>query len=509
MDSVLTTVFFILYLALLLLYALTRTGRRMSVSEFLSGPRDPAPYILPVSSLGTDVGFWLTAILPAVALSSANGSVYAMLLAVSLLGALVVLWFVFAKRLYIYGEILGKPETVTDFLTLRLKTATRIPRVYFGAVCTVFSFLCGVAALIFVARILSVLLSWDYTVCIAVAGFSLLLYLLAAGALSVYNIGFLQGLLFLLSAVLFVTFLLIDRTPDPGFSEQLSHSFQLLPPSSGTEGTQPAFFEILRYLTLGFCLTGTPSVLMKFLRVKERRSLKKHAVTTLFLFAVGAVGMLLICADLSAVSGQIDGGFASLAQLTGLLKIPFLRAFFCTALTLGLLGGVAVHLGTAFSELVRNIEPIFLKNPQRLTVRSLRVQAAVFLFCAGIVAALSQKDPTDLFLFAASCLTVVILPAVTFLLYRKDISALAVVTSSASGLLVTVLYRALVTDLFPLPELLPGLFVSFGCLALFGLSRKKASETVTNEYERMDLLARSTGDLYYHNPELNEDNINW
>ena len=158
---------------------------------------------------------------------------------------------------------------------------------------------------------------------------------------------------------------------------------------------------------------------------------------------------------------------------------------------------------------MRNIEPIFLKNPQRLTVRSLRVQAAVFLFCAGIVAALSQKDPADLFLFAASCLTVVILPAVTFLLYRKDISALAVVTSSASGLLVTVLYRALVTDLFPLPELLPGLFVSFGCLALFGLSRKKANETVTNEYERMDLLARSTGDLYYHNPELNEDNINW
>lgn len=507
MDSVLTTVFFILYLALLLLYAITRVGRKTSTSEFLFGSKDPARYLLPISSLGTDIGFWLIAILPTVAFSSANGSMYAMLLALSLLCTLVVLWFVFSKRLYLYGEILGKPETVTDFLARRLKANNNTPRVYFGAVCTVFSFLCGVAALLFVSRFLSALFSWDATVCLTLASFSILLYILASGALSVHNIGFFQGLLFLLSAVLFVTFLLIDRTPDPAFSDQLVHSFGILTKVPDAEAAPLSFFEILRFLVLGFCLAGTPSVLMRLLQTKERRSLKKTAVPTLFLFAIGAAGMLLICSTPTAHAEQ--PGASPLMPLTELLTSPLLCSFFSTALTLGLLGGAAIHLSVAFSELVQNLEPILLKNAQRLTVRSLRIQAALLLFCANLVAGLSQKDPTDLFLFASSCLTVTILPTITVLLYRKNVSALAAVTSSASGLLAAVLYRGLLAEWLPLPELLPGLLVSFGCFALFGFSHKKANETVANEYDRMELLARSNGDLYYNNPDLNEDNINW
>lgn len=332
-SEVIVFVIYLIFMLAIGVYFFFKQKNGGEKTYFLGG-RAMGVWVTALSAGASDMSAWVLMGLPTSIYALGLGQCW---IAIGLIIGYALSWAFEASRLRSFSVVADDSITIPQFLTNRFKSSSRALQV----ICAIV-FLC--AYTIYAASsvkacgtLFNTVIGMNSTVAMYLAAIIIISYTFLGGFSAVCWTDFFQGLLILgamMMAPIFAVFMLnfssMEALPD--------HYFNMF----------SSWKDIINGLAWGLGYFGMPHIIIRFMSIKDQKSIKKSAI-----IGVSWTGTLLLFAALVGIIGRMFLGFDEQVNSNSLVFIAMVRKIFPGLLSGLLLSAVlAASMSTADSQLL-------------------------------------------------------------------------------------------------------------------------------------------------------------
>lgn len=427
------------YLVLLITIGIWATARSKSAVDFYLGGRSLGPIVAAISYSASASSAWT--------LLGVSGAAYVLGISVVWIAAgsftgMLVTWFWIGPRLIAYSRE-RKQITLTDFLADDTTGAARRGIVIVASVIIIFSFIFYVAAQFQGAgTTFASSFGLSMTSSILLGAFVIMLYTLLGGFWAVCVTDTVQGTLMAVTALLLPLVAVSAAGGLHGFVAGLvaTSSAAQLSWSAGNSGLV-ALGMILGGLSIGFGTYGQPHLLVRFMALRDEKSLRQARVITIVWYLVVFSGMCLLGLVGHVLYPAIDNPEAILFLFTDRLFHPVLGAILLAAVLSAIMSTADSQLLVAASAIAHDLG-LGRKYPRRIVLIS-RLTIFVLVVLSVTVAIYLPEKIFSRVLFAWIALGSAFGPTVFMRLARVRLRPAGVLLSIISGFTLAVIFYSM------------------------------------------------------------------
>lgn len=479
--------------AIMLLQAFVWYKKTTTAKVYISSDRKTSISAAVVSAQMTATAVPLFLILPQAAVSD-GGLIKGIIIGISVVAGTVATYLLTAERLRIYSEITGDSRTVPSYISARFKDSTGWLRAFSASLTTVFMILLAAYTISSAADIVSTTFGVSKASSALMVTVGSVVFLYLGGISASIFADRLRSLIVFGTVIAVFGFILIEFI----VGENDHSSVRLIPEMLRSQSvTAENVFSCIG-IALG-CL-GFPSVIKRFLLIKERKPAKRHCLQSIVWCMVCSAGVLfIIYIALSEPSvttfmqdflGSLEGEGHVLifnAVIDSLLFVSMLLVL------MAITDGAILSATATFSADIFNAS-LTHETDEKKRLFANKITVVVIGFAAFLLAlgeeTMPIMEPDFIWATMGSCFG----PVILFSLYCRRLTSRGAVASMTSGLLVVLIWKFILSSLggiFGLYEIIPGFAISTVVLYVVSyLDRQKPTPRMLNEFGRMRELVK-------------------
>ena len=480
---ILAGIYVIMILQAFLWYKKTATAK-----VYISSDRKTSTSAAVVSAQMTATAVPLFLILPQTAVTD-GGLVKGLMIGISVIAGTVATYLLTAERLRIYSEITGDSRTVPAYISARFKDSTGWLRAFSASLTTVFMVLLASYTISTAADIASLIFGVNKVSAALVIAVGSVAFLYLGGiSASIFADRF-RSLVVLGTVIAVFVFIFVELI----IGDNDHSSVRQIPDVLRSQSISSESFVSCIGVALG-CL-GFPSVIKRFLLIKERKPSKRFCLPSIIWCVVCASGVLFIIyialsePSVATFMNNFLGGLEGNEQLllfNSVIDSLLLVSMF--VLLMAITDGAILAAAATFSADIFNAA-LTHETDEKKQLASNRITVVVTGFAAFLLAlgeeTMPIMEPDFIWATMGSCFG----PVILFSLYCKRLTSRGAVASMTSGLLVVLIWKFILSSLggiFSLYEIIPGFVISTVVLYVVSyLDRQKPTPRMLNEFGRM------------------------
>ncbi|MCR5731587.1 MAG: sodium/proline symporter [Sphaerochaetaceae bacterium] len=329
-------VVFIIYLIFMIAIGVYFFFKQKNGGEktYFLGGREMGVWVTALSAGASDMSAWVLMGLPTSIYALGLGQCW---IAIGLILGYALSWAFEAARLRSFSVVADDSITIPQFLTNRFKSSSRALQVICAVVFICAYTIYAASSVKACGTLFNTVIGMNPTVAMYLAAIIIISYTFLGGFSAVCWTDFFQGLLILgamMMAPIFAVFMLdfANIDPLPGNYFDMFSSWK----------------DIINGLAWGLGYFGMPHIIIRFMSIKDQKSIKKSAI-----IGVTWTGTLLLFAALVGIIGRVFLGFDEQINSNSLVFIAMVRKIFPGILSGLLLSAVlAASMSTADSQLL-------------------------------------------------------------------------------------------------------------------------------------------------------------
>ena len=307
---------FIGYLAIMLAIGFYFSNKSKNMNEYFLAGRGLNSWVTAMSAQASDMSGWLLMGLPGAAYATGMGNYW---IAIGLAIGTILNWAFVAKPLRRFTEAAGDSITIPQYLQNRFKTDSPIVRLVCAVVIFIFFLVYTVSAFVSGGYLFQVVFDIDTSnemftkIAVIASALIIIAYTLMGGFNAVAWTDFIQGLLMFI-AIIALPIALI-RNIDNFSLDMINETQKIVAEGENAAGFASLFENrsgnaIISDLAWALGYFGMPHILVRFMAIKDAKSIKKSAIIAIVwvLISLGAAVLIGILGRL-----YLDGQGINLA----------------------------------------------------------------------------------------------------------------------------------------------------------------------------------------------------
>ena len=307
---------FIGYLAIMLAIGFYFSNKSKNMNEYFLAGRGLNSWVTAMSAQASDMSGWLLMGLPGAAYATGMGNYW---IAIGLAIGTILNWAFVAKPLRRFTEAVGDSITIPQYLQNRFKTDSPIVRLVCAVVIFIFFLVYTVSAFVSGGYLFQVVFDIDTSnemftkIAVIASALIIIAYTLMGGFNAVAWTDFIQGLLMFI-AIIALPIALI-RNIDNFSLDMINETQKIVAEGENAAGFASLFENrsgnaIISDLAWALGYFGMPHILVRFMAIKDAKSIKKSAIIAIVwvLISLGAAVLIGILGRL-----YLDGQGINLA----------------------------------------------------------------------------------------------------------------------------------------------------------------------------------------------------
>jgi len=475
-DTLVTTLTFIAYFALVLVIGWYAFRRTANLSDFILGGRRLGSGTAALSAGASDMSGWLLLGLPGFAYAAGLQSLW---FAGGLLLGTWLNWLLLAKRLRAFSAAYGDALTLPEFLANRFGDDKGWLQVISAFFILLFFLVYTASGLVAGGKLFESVFGLPYLWAVTAGASAILLYTAVGGFLAVSWTDVLQGLL-MAAALVAVPLMAFGDAGGlgAGLARIEAVNPNLFDPFTGADGADGAALGLIGILSLaawGLGYFGQPHILARFQAIGS-----VAAVGRARLIAVAWVAVTLTGAVLAGLSGILvldtplvgDDREKVFIELVNLLFHPLIAGICLAAI-------LAAIMSTADSQLLVS-SSVFTQDLYRTRLRRAAGPRELVAMGRGSVVVLTglafimALDPRTLILdlvgYAWAGFGAAFGPVVILSLYWPRMTRRSALAGIITGGITVVVWKQLEGGLFDVYEIIPGFLLSLAAIRIASLT---------------------------------------
>ncbi len=335
---------FIGYLLFVLCIGFYFYKKSNNISDYMLGSRGMNPYVTALSAQASDMSGWLLMGLPGALYLVGMSEVW---LGVGLALGSYISWLIIAKRLRNYTYVSGDSITLPEFFENRFKDNRGVLRFVSSVITLVFFTFYVASGFIAGGNVFSAIFpGLDFQLGMFICAAVIIAYTFMGGFMAVCWTDFFQGMLMIV-AILIVP--LAAMSSIGGVGETVAAAAEVSPnflnPFVTADGSAISFTSFISNMAWGLGYLGMPHILVRYMAVKDPRSIKisRRIATSWIVVAlggavlVGVIGRVYLGDVLAASSAEAETIFMKMSfnlfpsVIAGILLSAILAAVMSTA----------------------------------------------------------------------------------------------------------------------------------------------------------------------------------
>lgn len=394
---------FILYLAMMLGIGFYFSNKSKKTSDYFLGGRKLGSWVTAMSAQASDMSGWLLMGLPGAAYATGMGNYW---IAIGLAVGTILNWIFVAKPLRRFTEVCGDSITIPQYLQNRFKTSSPVVRMVCAAVIFIFFLVYTTSAFVSGGKLFQVVFNIDpnnatYTkAAVIISALIIITYTFFGGFSAVAWTDFIQGLLMVITIVA-LPIAMVSATPN--FTWDLAMNTEKIGVAdtggymSMTSGM--SFVEIISNLAWAFGYFGMPHILVRFMAIKDTKSVKKSGIIAVVwvLISLSAAVLVGILGRVYLDSqGQIlDTASQELIFITTVKKLfpSFLGGIFLSAVLASIMSTADSQLLVTASAVVNDFYSIVAKK--EASEKKMMWISRIAVMTVAVIACILAINPND------------------------------------------------------------------------------------------------------------------
>ncbi len=491
---------FLIYLAVMLGIGFYFSNKSKKMSDYFLAGRKLGSWVTAMSAQASDMSGWLLMGLPGAAYATGLGNYW---IAIGLAIGTILNWAFVAKPLRRFTEVCGDSITIPQYLQNRFKADSPLIRVVCALVIFIFFLVYTTSAFVSGGKLFQVVFNIDPAnetyrqAAVVISALIIIIYTFMGGFSAVAWTDFIQGLLMFITIVA-LPIALVSSTPN--FSlDMLDNTAKIVEEGADSSGymsmtSNMSGVDIISNLAWAFGYFGMPHILVRFMAIKDTKSVKKSAV-----IAIVWVLISLSAAVLVGVLGRtyLDSQGITLAssdqelifiKTVKMLFPSFLGGIFLSAVLASIMSTADSQLLVTASAVVNDFYKVIVKK--EASEKKLMWISRISVIVISVIACILALNPNDSIMGIVSNawagFGAAFGPAILFSLYWKRLTlkgtAAGIIGGAATVLLWEYILPAGITG--GLYSIIPGCIVSVLLTVIVSLIDKEPSKEITDMFEK-------------------------
>lgn len=498
---------FLLYLTLMLGIGFYFSNKSKKMSDYFLADRKLGSWVTAMSAQASDMSGWLLMGLPGAAYATGMGNYW---IAIGLAAGTILNWIFVAKPLRRFTEVCGDSITIPQYLQNRFKTSSPLVRMVCAAVIFIFFLVYTTSAFVSGGKLFQVVFNVDpnnaaYSkAAVVLSALIIVTYTFFGGFSAVAWTDFIQGLLMVITIVA-LPIALVANTHDFSW-DMAANTAKIVGEGADASGYMSmthgmSAVEIISNLAWAFGYFGMPHILVRFMAIKDTKSVKKSGI-----IAVVWVLISLTAAVLVGILGRVyldshgevlDAASMELIFITTVKKLfpSFLGGIFLSAVLASIMSTADSQLLVTASAVVNDFYTIVAKKDA--SEKKLMWISRIAVMAVSVIACVLALNPNDSIMGIVSNawagFGAAFGPAILLSLYWKRLTLKGTVAGIIGGAGTVLIWEYLLPNIAPaaasLYSIVPGVLISVILTVTVSLADKAPSEEVS---EMFDLAKQDT-----------------
>ncbi len=489
---------FIVYLALMLGIGFYFSNKSKKMSDYFLAGRQLNSWVTAMSAQASDMSGWLLMGLPGAAYATGMGNYW---IAIGLAIGTILNWAFVAKPLRSFTEAAGDSITIPQYLQNRFKTNSPIVRLVCALVIFIFFLVYTTSAFVSGGKLFQVVFNIDssntaYTkAAVIISALIIIAYTFMGGFNAVAWTDFVQGLLMVM-AIVALPIALISSTSNFSW-DMVAETAKIVGDGGDASGyaslvSGRSFNSIISDLAWALGYFGMPHILVRFMAIKDAKSVKKSAIIAI-VWVIISLGAAVLIGVLGRVYLDSIGVSLSAAEQE-LIFIDVVKRLFPGAIAGIFLSAVlASIMSTADSQLlvtasavVNDFYKVIVKKEASDKKLMWISRGAVML--VSVIACILALDPKDSIMGIVSNawagFGAAFGPAILFSLYWKRLTLKGTVAGIIGGASAVIIWEYVLHWSGYLYSIVPGFVISIILTVAVSLIDKEPSDEVKALFDK-------------------------
>lgn len=492
---------FLIYLCMMLGIGFYFSNKSKKTSDYFLGGRKLGSWVTAMSAQASDMSGWLLMGLPGAAYATGMGNYW---IAIGLAVGTILNWIFVAKPLRRFTEVCGDSITIPQYLQNRFKTSSPVVRMVCAAVIFIFFLVYTTSAFVSGGKLFQVVFNIDpanetYTkAAVIISALIIITYTFFGGFSAVAWTDFIQGMLMVITIVA-LPIAMINATPN--FSWDMAMN---TPRIVGEGGDTSGFMsltkgmsgvDIISNLAWAFGYFGMPHILVRFMAIKDTKSVKKSGI-----IAVVWVLISLSAAVLVGILGRVyldsqntvlDAASQELIFITTVKRLfpSFLGGIFLSAVLASIMSTADSQLLVTASAVVNDFYAIVVKK--ETSEKKMMWISRISVMVISAIACILALNPNDSIMGIVSNawagFGAAFGPAILFSLYWKRLTLKGTVAGIIGGAATVICWEYILPNFIPgidnLYSIIPGCIISVILTVAVSLADKAPSNEVVEMFD--------------------------
>ena len=494
-STIAVLIAFVLYLVILIGIGVWSMKRTSSTEDYFLGGRGLGGWVAALSAQASDMSGWLLMGLPGAAYATGMGNYW---IAIGLAAGTVLNWAFVAKPLRRFTEKAGDSITIPQYLQNRFKADSPIVRLVCAVVIFIFFLVYTTSAFVSGGKLFQVVFNIDSTnetytkAAVIISACIIVVYTFLGGFNAVAWTDLIQGLLMFFTIVA-LPIALVVSTPDFSF-DMIAATPKIT--DGGASGYASMFSgrganSIISDLAWALGYFGMPHILVRFMAIKDAKSVKKSAIIAI-IWVIISLGAAVLIGMLGRV--YLDSAGITLAgNEQELIFIDVVKRLFPGAIAGIFLSAVlASIMSTADSQLLVTASAVvndFCKvvAKKEISEKKLMWISRGSVMAISIIACILALDPKDSIMGIVSNawagFGAAFGPAIVLSLYWRRLTLKGTVAGIIGGAATVIIWEYVLHWSGMLYSIVPGFAVSVILTVVVSLLDKEPSDEVKELFD--------------------------
>ncbi|MDY2847212.1 MAG: sodium/proline symporter PutP [Oscillospiraceae bacterium] len=489
---------FVVYLLIMLGIGFYFSNKSKKISDYFLAGRGLNSWVTAMSAQASDMSGWILMGLPGAAYATGMGNYW---IAIGLAIGTILNWAFVAKPLRRFTEAAGNSITIPQYLQNRFKADSPIVRLVCAVVIFIFFLVYTTSAFVSGGKLFQVVFNIDSTnetytkAAVIISALIIVSYTFMGGFNAVAWTDFIQGLLMIIAiaAVPITLICSIDNfSPD-----MIANTAKIVEEGQSTAGFASLFENrsasgIISDLAWALGYFGMPHILVRFMAIKDAKSVKKSAIIAI-IWVIISLGAAVLIGILGRVYLDSQGIYLGSAEQE-LIFIKVVKMLFPGVIAGILLSAVlASIMSTADSQLLVTASAVandFFKAVVKKDVsdKTLMWVSRGSVMAISVIACILALDPKDSIMGIVSNawagFGAAFGPAILLSLYWKRLTLKGTVAGIITGAGTVILWDNILHLGGVMYSIVPGFILSIIVTVIVSLIDKEPSDEVKEIFEK-------------------------
>ncbi|MBQ2823651.1 MAG: sodium/proline symporter PutP [Oscillospiraceae bacterium] len=489
---------FLCYLAVMLGIGFYFTNKSKKMSDYFLAGRSLGSWVTAMSAQASDMSGWLLMGLPGAAYATGMGNYW---IAIGLAIGTILNWMFVAKPLRRFTETAGDSITIPEYLQKRFKADSPVVRLVCALVIFIFFLVYTTSAFVSGGKLFQVVFNIDSTnevytkMAVVISALIIITYTFMGGFNAVAWTDFIQGMLMIV-AIVALPIGLINATENFSW-DMVTNTAKIVGEGADTSGFASMFDgrganSIISDLAWALGYFGMPHILVRFMAIKDTKSVKKSAIIAIVWVLISLTAAVLIgilgrvyLDSQGIVLGTADQELIFI-RVVKMLFPSFLAGIFLSAVLASIMSTADSQLLVTASAVVNDFYSVIVKK--EVSAKKQMWISRIAVIVISVIACILALNPNDSIMGIVSNawagFGAAFGPAIILSLYWKRLTLRGTVAGIIGGAATVLVWdNILGLSSTVVYSIVPGFIVSILLTVIVSLIDKEPSKEVQDMFE--------------------------